>query len=256
MVKKVVLILITLFFFGELLYSESLKKDSLVTFRIINGQTGAILAGLETVFSVSSTDSILIKNNISDTAVTSTNSGSIDLQLIKSIVYRANVTFLKNGLSVSNGVEAPDGKYYLIPRETILFSPPVDLRTFVDFILTPSKSLLDVSVVDDKGRGVESGYVQDYAKAAIGSEGRLKEHVVGDRLVGGKVTLPVLPNRAYRVSLSAPSPDFVSGGPVAIGGSGRYGVKLPLKSAQHSIVTTALIEGSAPKLDVVSLFFC
>ena len=84
-----------LFFFNGLLFSESLKKDSIVTFRIINGQTGAMLEGLETVFSVSSTDSTLIKNNISDTAVVSTKSGSIDLQLIKNIGYRANVTFFE-----------------------------------------------------------------------------------------------------------------------------------------------------------------
>jgi hypothetical protein len=245
-------------FVGELLFSQSVKKDSIVTFRVINGQSGAMMEGLETAFSVSSTDSALIKNNISDTEVKSTRSGSIDLQLIKNTSYRASVSFLKNGVPVNNGIEASDGKYYVIPRETILFAPSTDLRTFFDFVLSPSKTLLDVVVVDDEGKAVESGYVQAYAEAVSNSEEDTKGHVVGDRIVNGGVTLPVLPNRTYQVSFNASLPGLVSPEEVqvVVGGSGRYGLKLPMKSAEHSIVATAMVEGSMPKPDVVSLFFC
>jgi hypothetical protein len=165
---------------------------------------------------------------------------------------------LKNGVPATNGIEASDGKYYLIPRETILFTPPTDLRTFVDFVLPPSRAFLDVAVVDDESRLVESGYVQAYSEAVSRSGVDIKEHVVGNGIVNGKVTLPVLPERAYRVSFGSPLPGLVSPGQVQVyvGGSGRYGLRLPMKSAGHSIVATAAVEGAIPKPEVVSMFFC
>jgi len=245
-------------FISEVLFAQTLKKDAVVTFRVISGKTGAVVDGFDTVFSVSSTDSTLIKNNVQDTKVKSTRSGSIDLQLIRNIEYRASVSFFKNGVPVSNAIEASDGKSYVLPREAVLFTPPSDLRTFVDFVLVPSDVFWDVNVVDEKGAAVSSGYVQAYSEVSNSATIESKEHVVGDRVTNGKVTLPVLPDRPYRVSFSAPSSALVSPEPmqVIVGRSGRYGLKFPLRTAEHSIVTTGAIAGEIPKPDAVSFFFC
>jgi hypothetical protein len=47
--KRITLFFIIFVFGGELLFSQSLKKESFVTVRLINGQTGAMMEGLETV---------------------------------------------------------------------------------------------------------------------------------------------------------------------------------------------------------------
>lgn len=256
--KSIALLSLIFLICCELLFSETLKKDSLVTFRLINAKTGVVVSGIETVFSVSSTDSTFIASNVRDAVVKSTTSGSVDAQLIGGKGYRASVSFLKNGVPASNGIDSPDGKYYVIPRETIQFTASQDLRNFVDFLLAPSEALLDVNVVDEKGAAVQSGYVQAYSEASGSSNGESKEHVSGDRISDGKVTLPVLGDRGYRVSFSAPSSDLVSLEPIQIrvGAIGRYGLKIPIKTAEHSIVVTASVGGEVPKPDLVSFFFC
>jgi len=256
--KRFVLFVVLYLLSTGLLFAQSAIKDSKVTLRLINSQTGALFEGVEAAFSVSSTDLTLINNNISDTIVTSTKLGSIELQLIKNVKYRASVLFLKNGVPVNNGLVAPDGKYYLIPRETILFTPPADQRTFVDFLLSPANTLLDVTVSDNKGEPIKSGFVQAYSAAFSESGEDKKEHWVGDKVVDGKVTFPVLQNRGYRVSFSAQLSGLIppEDTQVAISGAGRYGSKIAMKATNHTILTTATINGTSPDNEEVSFFFC
>jgi hypothetical protein len=257
--RKSIKWLLFIFLFSQgVLFSQTLKNDAVVTFRLINGKTGAVVDGLETVFSVSSTDSTLINNNVKDTKVKSTRSGTASFGLIRNIDYSASVSVLRNGTPVNNGIEASDGNYYVIPREAVVFTPSKDLKTFVDFVLRPSESLLDVNVVDDKGGAVQSGYVQADSEASNSSKGNLKEHVVGDRVLNGKVTLPVLAGRTYWVSFGASIPSLVSPErvQVVIGRSGRYGLKFPMKPAEHSVAVMAKVSGEIPNSDLVGFFFC
>jgi hypothetical protein len=241
------------FIYACLVSAQGFYKDTRVTLRLINSQTGNVFSGIETAFTVSSTDYTLINNNISDTIVTTSLEGSIDLQLIKDISYRASVVFLKQGVPLNNGFSHVDGVYYLVPRETVLFTPPSTQRNFVDFFLTPAKALLDVQVVDDTGQSVSSGYVQAY------SAGTDKPHWVGDPVVNGKVTLPVLTDRSYKVNFNSPVNNLVVAGDSNINiakGVPRYVLKIPLIKAKHEIGVRVTIDGREVQSDSVSFFFC
>lgn len=190
-----------LIFFHLVSWCQVPAKNSLVFFRVINAVDGKVLEGVDAAVSLGVTDSTVQSVNISNSDFVNLEKGVGSVPLVGGLEYRASLVVKEGGSPVTNGVRLAGGQFFLVPKRAFLFKPEAYGKKFIDFLLQPASSTLEVQGLDVSGEVLEGGYIQAFALPD--TEKRLPEHLVGESLSNGKVSLPLLPGRNYTVTMGA-----------------------------------------------------
>lgn len=244
---------VIVFLFTSISWSQASSKNSLVFFRVINAVDGKVIEEVDAAVSLGVTDSTIQSLNIGDSEFVSLEKGIGSTSLVGAQEYRASLIVKKGGVPVANGVQISSGGYFLVPKRAFLFKPESYSKKFIDFLLQPASSMLEVQALDSQENALETGYVQAFSLPD--TEKRATEHLVGDYISDGKVSLPLLPGRSYVVTMGTNASGFLPASEQVVLVDGeRRSLIFRMRQPDHKLRVQADVNGDLDLRQSLSCF--